>query len=115
MKFKKYIRFFAAFVIVLFICAYALPAILISDGSDEFSGAKKEYAKSSINELEIALSSPSFYKIYITKFKVIELDQPSNPACKYTAVIQGYTYFGISLDNAKWQVSECGVMPYNSP
>jgi len=109
---KKHLKIIVLLITIIFLSAYLLPAIFISNGTERYSGVDKEYAESSIRELDIALSTPSFYKLVTTKLKVTDFKQVSDENCKYIAIIQGYTYFGIHTENAKWKVSECGVMPY---
>lgn len=84
-----------ACIVAIILTGYLVPAIAISDGTGEYTGEEKEYAEKAIWELEaLHLSSPSLYKLYTTKHKVIKLENTNKSRCKYKVIIAGHTYFG---------------------
>jgi hypothetical protein len=100
---------FSAFLlvpIVLFVIlmiGYLVPALLISNGAENYQGEDKRRAESAILTVESHLSTPSFYKMYTTKFKVVDVKPTESTECgDYEAIVHGYTYFGIHFQ--KWGV-----------
>lgn len=79
----------------LIMLSYILPFVLIDDGTSNYDGEAKEYAVKSLDDLDLWLSSPSFYKIYTTRFKVTSIERTDNSRCPYEASIQAYSFFGL--------------------
>lgn len=86
---------------------YIIPSTIISDGRKEYHGQDENRAKLALSNLKISLSSPSLYKIYTTKFKVISIKPAVPSECgDYEAIIYGYTYFGVHFQT--WRVGPKG-------
>jgi len=106
---KKRLRQISSLIVAVFFLSYLLPALIISNGVEQYSGKEKEFAYVTLDWTEQALSSPSFYKIYVTKLQVTNVkksDYPCNDhwsGGNYEADVKFYTYFGL-LSNLRFHV-----------
>lgn len=98
----------------LLLFGYAVPALLSKDGAELYQNTEKRYAQTAIEDVESALPSPSFYKLYTTNLRVTSLSPTGDERCPYEAVVQGYTYFHLENKALKWLVKPgCSYQPYD--
>ena len=90
---------------MLFVIARILPMFVIQNGIQNLEPEHRQYGSMALSDLELSLSTPSFYKVYTTKFQVLELES-GDDQCTYKAIIQSYGLFGVKLDT--WLVDGCG-------
>lgn len=83
---------------------YALPAIFISDGTEQFSGQNREHARDALDSLSFLDKSGAYPKFKVLEARALENDNSNN--CHYEALVQSYFLYGVKT--TKWYVTDCG-------
>jgi hypothetical protein len=107
---NKSIKILLGVIVAVVTASYIMPVVFMSNGVDSYSGEEKILAQQAIDEVVLALSSPSTYKIYTTKMVVRNLEPTSDALCPYTATVTLHTLLGYKYGSFTVRPN-CGVSP----
>ncbi|PLS81595.1 hypothetical protein CYG49_01705 [Candidatus Saccharibacteria bacterium] len=97
------IALFFAGLISIIIIGNMLPAVLISDGTEDFDGQHKVYAQKALDNLKLVDRMGAYPKLKVTQVRGITNHNHDN--CQFEALVQSYFLFGIKAH--RWYVTDC--------